>query len=84
MNTMNIPGFTAEAALSKVSERYQKAAVAVIPSTASIVPSGGSCCAPCGKDLCCDECPPTGGDNGHPDPPDDHRRFQVFRFRMLM
>ena len=72
---MNIPGFTADAALSKVSERYQKAAVRVIPSTASIVPSH-SCCAPCGKDLCCDECP---------DPPDDGKpRIQVFRFRMLM
>jgi len=72
---MNIPGFTAEASLYKVGKQYQQVGGGIY-STASVVPAG-SCCAPCGKDLCCDECPPTGSDDGKP-------RFQVFQFRMLM
>jgi hypothetical protein len=75
---MRFPGFTAEASLYKRSEDDNFAASWSQQRTAGIVPAD-SCCAPCGKDLCCDECPPppsNGGDHG--------ARFRVHRFEILM
>jgi hypothetical protein len=78
MNTINIPGFTAEASLYKRSEGDNFAARWSQQSTDSILPAD-SCCAPCGKDLCCDECPPSPSNgDGH------ERRFRVQRFQILM
>ena len=76
---MTMPGFTAEASLYWVSEGYLNQDVGIISSLGNIVPAH-TCCAPCGKDLCCDEChdsPPDGGDG-------TGSRFKVFRFRMSM
>jgi hypothetical protein len=75
---VRVPGFTAEASLYERSADDYFAASWSQQSTASIVPAD-SCCAPCGKDLCCDECPPP------PSNGDDHgARFRVHRFRILM
>jgi hypothetical protein len=71
-----MPGFTAEAALFKLADRYRKRPIGAIPTEDKIFPSS-TCCAPCGKDLCCDECPPDPG-------PGDTRRFHVYQFRMVM
>jgi hypothetical protein len=69
------PGFTAEAALYKISKRYQPQAAGLVSSTDGVVPAA-QCCAPCGKDLCCDECPPD------PNPgPDGFARLRYLRFR---
>jgi hypothetical protein len=67
---MRMPGFTAEASLYKAGERYRQKAAGFIPVTDGIVPAN-QCCAPCGKDLCCDECPT--------DPPPDDPHGGRFR-----
>jgi hypothetical protein len=38
MNTMNIPGFTADAALGHASEHYHLAVGATMPSRGSVIP----------------------------------------------
>jgi hypothetical protein len=72
-----MPGLNAEASLYKRTTDNNFAARWSQHSTASIVPAD-SCCAPCGKDLCCDECPPppSNGDHG--------ARFRVHRFQIIM
>src|SRR2546429_8734941 len=64
---MRMPGFTAEATLYKVGGRYRQQAAGLNPSNDGIMPAA-TCCAPCGRDLCCDEC---GSDGGPPDDPHD-------------
>ena len=55
MSKMNLPGFNAEASLCKTSERYLQQTGGAMPGNSSIVPAD-TCCAPCGRDLCCDSC----------------------------
>ena len=76
MSTAMLPGFTAEAAMGEWSKPYRWRAGDALDRDVGVAPAS-SCCAPCGKDLCCDECPPD------PDP-GNRRRFQVLQFRMLM
>ena len=64
-----IPGFTAEAALNGLVDRYWHKTVSLIRRTDGVVMASGQCCAPCGKDLCCDSCPP----DPPPDGPHDRR-----------
>lgn len=71
-----IPGFTAETALYTRGAPYRQHTAGLMPRTDGILPAGGQCCSPCGKDLCCDDCPP--------DPPGDgggERRMIVRRYR---
>jgi hypothetical protein len=77
MSMTTLPGFTADASLYKRRARYRKHGSDAATSVFRIVPAS-TCCAPCGKDLCCDECPDP------PDPGDNHPRpeFRVFRFRL--
>jgi hypothetical protein len=70
-----LPGFTAETALLTRGERYRQNAARSSARDNAILPAG-QCCAPCGKDLCCDDCPPEPGDGGG-----EHRIMTVRGYR---
>lgn len=72
----NIPGFAAEASLF-MGGIWKTRTVPSKGATARVIEPAAQCCAPCGKDLCCDECPSTGGG-------DDRPRFRFLRFRSLI
>jgi hypothetical protein len=72
---MDMPGFTAELSLYRMRNSYF--IVRVQGDGGAGVSPASSCCAPCGKDLCCDVCPPEGGCGG-----DDGCRLEMFRFRI--
>ena len=74
-----MPGFTAEATLYKSTRNYERQATDFLRGTGDVVPAA-QCCAPCGEDLCCDDCPPEPPpDDPHGDPrrgiPFEHVRF---------
>lgn len=73
---MKVPGFTAEAALYKPRWHYKQHNTSLVHGTGGVVPATGQCCAPCGEDLCCDDCPP----EPPPDGGDDRGRFRRVRF----
>lgn len=75
---MKIPTFTAEVSIYRSAIPYQRVVSAAhFSATTHGVMPADQCCAPCGPDLCCDECPPAPSDGGGD-------RFRFVRYPALM
>ena len=75
MMKTRVPGFTAGASLRDVHAGYRMQTAIHSAGSDKVVPAD-QCCAPCGKDLCCDDCPPP--------PSGDRLRFHFSRFRLAL